>query len=656
MASLPRFRLSRLLTIPIRLGFLLLAVIGALSLLAVGPLAIAWSHVDPGYHLLTIGIVVLIHFLAGRAYGGQVKRLMADRVQRRTTGNVGWGPKTSVTDVRLVVHQAEMLTTKPGSRRAQASYRRLMNRRGAVFTWSVVLGVLFANLARALDWATRTDVELPWVEIGFAVASAAFVLWLVFAAYRRRGTVSVVAASLFGVWSHGLVLFVDFGRQHEHVGVDLPWDWLPLGTYFVTIGIGWGIGWALDAWQRRRFGGWRLLVLRTFGFQRQTESLFAHVAGRWSSLGPFATIIDPSYARFRFRRRRRLLLLTMAAILATPFALLLADASRRTKVDAAEAWSWVEGLGSAAMALPETLGTRPPADILDQVPLETVLQTSSALALYYGVFLLGLLAWATWRLRATATQSVDAVRYRLALERSATSLLSYPSFELACFDNVWLATVKELVPWADVVLFDLRGYHPGREGCDLELQQLVDRADFRRVVFLADPSTDLAHFEQVVKAAARTVDAESPAARALSVVLTVFVSDRVGREIREDLPSIFGLLARITTLDRVPRRRASWRTRMVLGIESLTVMGWVLLLAFTPLLFVGAVRDRATWSDAWGLFAASVLLLMTSYRMQDLMLRQGDLTGFWKPSLWLRSLEAMLFLLAATWATTWAFG
>jgi hypothetical protein len=92
---------------------------------------------------------------------------------------------------------------------------------------------------------------------------------------------------------------------------------------------------------------------------------------------------------------------------------------------------------------------------------------------------------------AAYLQTRDDVNHRLAgLDRRLGGDGYYPIHQLRCFDSTWEYTVVKLIPGADAVLMDLRGFNESNRGCIFELTQLVNLIDLKRVLFLVDRRTD----------------------------------------------------------------------------------------------------------------------------------------------------------------------
>jgi hypothetical protein len=68
-----------------------------------------------------------------------------------------------------------------------------------------------------------------------------------------------------------------------------------------------------------------------------------------------------------------------------------------------------------------------------------------------------------------------------------------------CHPDSWQMTMRELAQRSSVVLMDLRSFSPSNQGCVYELEQILQSVHLRRVVFVADSSTDRTFLEQTLQ-------------------------------------------------------------------------------------------------------------------------------------------------------------
>jgi hypothetical protein len=113
----------------------------------------------------------------------------------------------------------------------------------------------------------------------------------------------------------------------------------------------------------------------------------------------------------------------------------------------------------------------------------------------------------------------------------------YPINELHCFANAWQYAVIRLVPESDVVLMDLRGFSRANLGCAFELTQLVNLVPLRRIVLLADRSTDMPALEDTLRHAWGGRRRDSPNANDARPVLDIVAMPALGVRARRYLAS-----------------------------------------------------------------------------------------------------------------------
>jgi hypothetical protein len=120
------------------------------------------------------------------------------------------------------------------------------------------------------------------------------------------------------------------------------------------------------------------------------------------------------------------------------------------------------------------------------------------------------LRWLTGRIdELFVTSRADLDARLAALDMTADPDGRYRVNEFCCRDNTWQATVIELMHRADAVVMDVRGVTRERRGCEFELQQLALRLPPRRLVLVADATTDRSVLEAAfgsTLAAVRMID------------------------------------------------------------------------------------------------------------------------------------------------------
>jgi hypothetical protein len=73
--------------------------------------------------------------------------------------------------------------------------------------------------------------------------------------------------------------------------------------------------------------------------------------------------------------------------------------------------------------------------------------------------------------------------------------------EFFCHDDTWQSVLLRLLSDSDVVLMDLRGFTPQRQGCVFELHRLVDAVPLGRILLLVDQTTDVPFLARVLQVA-----------------------------------------------------------------------------------------------------------------------------------------------------------
>lgn len=82
--------------------------------------------------------------------------------------------------------------------------------------------------------------------------------------------------------------------------------------------------------------------------------------------------------------------------------------------------------------------------------------------------------------------------------------------EFFCHADTWQMTMRALASRSDVVVMDLRSFSPDNQGCQYELEQLIDIVDLARVVLIVDETTDRPFLEDTLQELWRGVASDSP--------------------------------------------------------------------------------------------------------------------------------------------------
>jgi len=79
-----------------------------------------------------------------------------------------------------------------------------------------------------------------------------------------------------------------------------------------------------------------------------------------------------------------------------------------------------------------------------------------------------------------------------------------------CSGEIWKQAVRRLMDEASLVVMDLRGFGPKRQGCVFELQTLLDAVPLNRLAILIDDTTDSASLEGLAQERWNCLDVGSP--------------------------------------------------------------------------------------------------------------------------------------------------
>jgi hypothetical protein len=82
--------------------------------------------------------------------------------------------------------------------------------------------------------------------------------------------------------------------------------------------------------------------------------------------------------------------------------------------------------------------------------------------------------------------------------------------EFFCHDDTWQSVLVRLLTDSDVVLMDLRGFTPQRQGCVFELHRLVDSVPLGHILLLVDYTTDVPFLARVLEVAWENRAPDSP--------------------------------------------------------------------------------------------------------------------------------------------------
>jgi hypothetical protein len=114
-------------------------------------------------------------------------------------------------------------------------------------------------------------------------------------------------------------------------------------------------------------------------------------------------------------------------------------------------------------------------------------------------------------MKSMFVKSGDELRYQLAqLDEKPDPDGRYRINDFFCFDNVWKEALRSLLDRSTFVLMDLRGFHPGNQGCIFEIEQLLEHVPLTQLAFLTDATTDLPFLKKTFLAVWDRLPADAP--------------------------------------------------------------------------------------------------------------------------------------------------
>jgi len=103
---------------------------------------------------------------------------------------------------------------------------------------------------------------------------------------------------------------------------------------------------------------------------------------------------------------------------------------------------------------------------------------------------------------------------------------SYPASRYLCHGTIWKAAIDELLRRVDLVVLDLSGFGPKNRGTEYELLRVIDRVPVERIVFLADPRSDMKFLCDQIQASWHRMAAGSPNSGTTPKTAYLTVTDR----------------------------------------------------------------------------------------------------------------------------------
>lgn len=587
--------------------------------------------------LAVLLLVTLIHFATRYGYAFLIDRTMRQRLssveeekvqiefEMKSEASGSSSPQLPPLSYQVYNEDANALID---TKEEEIVYAQLLNKPGRILFAGMGAGLLASLILSLVLASMRTGISVfsaggfPFLSMQLAAHLVAFAVGSIM--YLRSFRIGVVGLLLVGslanVFNAGysfLSTLEAFGDAHLVPDMALE-NWFPfepLLAYSGCVVITGLISWRKSVSVKKMGFAPGLLVLRVFGLDRHTQTLFHHIGRRWLALGPLMTIIDTTYARFEFGRRQ-MVLLGISVIPA------LLAASIRPGDGALIGFLAVTG------------------------------------ACLYVPVLLGFFLFRWYRIRHEASRNLDALQNRMALEHRTLVSWRFKQGRLLCYGDFWQTALERMVLWADVVLMDLRGFSHTNKGCEYELNFLLNRMRLDRVAFLVDASTDQDLLRDAIDRSWHTLGAHSPNRDLPAPVVTLYearagfeplerrllpllslLSDRaasasVGGLNRENMAALHRA-EKETVSAVVPEHRVAQLKRAIVIAWGVVVAGLTMMVIF----------DDEAALVGLGVAWTGILLLMLATRTRTMYKRDGHLQKFFKGYPW----PLLFFLLAAGW-------
>ncbi len=484
-------------------------------------------------------------------------------------------------------------------------HQLVLDRSGRVFHVATLVALTASWALSAWIWhlhrdnvAMRDTLATMDIAIAMPVVSHALAAALVIAQHRVRLGLDVPAAlvSLFIANAGALLVQVELIHGEipppEAVRSLLA---IPFTTGLLLVFLGMAAAW----WLKRDglsvdLGAPRLLILRVFGLEHNTASLFDMIGSRWPHVGPVVTIVDPSHARFTFRRSAVALALVIAVPLMLAITLMQEVLSAPTAVSVASAYyvAWL-----------------------------SMMTVSNVIALRRG-----------------SSRNMEAVEKRLAYQTVSLFRRTHAEIRLVAHDDLWQSTMKRLVSWSDVILMDLRGFTEARQGCQYELTHLVHARSLHRVVFLVDETTDVGLFERTVRGA-WTTRPITEVGGGDTTAHTYVARGSGGWSLRDEIRPLLAVVGELAT--REEARRPSMlpsveihASRAAKPVHAALTLSWAGVLGALAAILVLIPAGSDAVYPAGLTFGASLIALHTARQLRELLLQEGRIRPFHAGPVW----------------------
>ncbi len=265
---------------------------------------------------------------------------------------------------------------------------------------------------------------------------------------------------------------------------------------------------------------YKLLLLRVFGNDENSLLSFGALRHYWQHIGSTFTVVDRSYLRYKYR----------------------GHSEQQVAVIVLSCWSIALLFGTPAFN--EWFYIGPSLGVLIVV-----------------TYLLATLVMYIMAPRSFATSS-SQIQQRVDrfLRQPRRWDLTFKNLDMYCYDNTWQDAVAELVPRADALLMDLRGFSEQNKGCEKEISFLTDSVPLDHIVFLVDDANDLRLIEKVIFEVWEELDAESPNLTLRDPVVNLYnIGDQTVTDVRGLVDTLATCVAPKSAATSAPPSGGMWR-------------------------------------------------------------------------------------------------
>ena len=601
-----------------------LLVAGAIALVFNAPQRLVeWTSESLIGQLAVVAAAILVHTQSVRLYARRIQSIMyarsgaappappkpARRIPVPDDGpTLVLGPGSG----RLHFHTYDR-TTKADVDTAGEIYvrSRLVNPSASIFFWSIMFG-LVSNVYGAWVWIKAHPEAATESFVWFQpLVPPLLAIVLLISLYRHFLRITVFITIVVSLVSNGWFMLASAAKNPETsmakaiAEIDTTFGSQQLSGFWGPVLIGALVArWVVRKPRQAQGPGRRLLVLRVFGVDTNTASLFQYIVQRWPFVGPVVTIVDPTYAAFTFARVRY----ALAMFLTVPSLLML-----------------------------------PP--LTD--PLSTTWTIVVRVSASYCIALPVIFIWTLWRLHQSTGRNLAGIQRRLALETLSFFQSRYSSIRMVCFDDLWQPTLRQLVRWSDTVMMDLRGFTTARRGSQWELGYLMNNWHLSRTLFLVDETTDMALFRATLSHQWQTMRPESPNRKSRDVEVHVYSATYSGAALSREVVPILSVLSVLTNTPIPPRPESIPEPQEQVALTYLVRLGvpsaW-LIFAGGVFYFILVPIPDFTPTSPMTVMTVGLVAVLLSTRMRTVLVRDGHVGRMFDSWLWKLGLILVLGL------------